>query len=802
MIFSASSGRRGGRCRRRLSAGLLAVTVSTLGTGAGRAFAQPTPTDPTLASPVAAPAGAPTVKLDLPDPVPLDVLLDYASDRLGLNIIYDRQKVSGEISLQSPAEIPTALLRPLVDSVLRSRNLVLIDGQGGGWLRVVSLNELSGGARAGDAADPDADGVAPSVVSRVFVLDRLAGPQAVQLVQPFLTPGGGSAQAVDGGNGTSLLLVTDLSATVQRMDRLLASLDAATGPREQRFHRVQHGNAADLSLLVIQALAAGLPAGSKNVSLPVDVVVDEPANRLLLIGPADRVDAAARLAASLDVDPGLQPRVYALSHISAARFDEQLRNTMDVAPSKTVYATSTEGGELVVTASAATHLRVAALRELLDTPRTQVNSPLRFYRLKNANAAEVLATLRSLAPDAAGVEGGAADALADGSADPFGAGEAALGRGGRDGRDGRAGRIPDDPRTGRNRDFDDGRSGRVVDRRDEGFGPGDGRDGPNQEVRGVKTDDATITADLNTNSIIVVADAEVQGFYATLIEELDERRPQVMIEATLVTLDTTDNFTLGVDIVAGDRTGSRQTFALSSFGLSQLNGDLGLDLVPGIGFNGAVLDADIADIILQALKSDSRSRVVSAPKVLVNDHETGSISSQAQQPVATLSQGQNSDQLAFDQFIEAGTEIEVVPHIAEGDHLRLEFDLTLGSFSDASASATLPPPRQTNNISSTVTLPDGATIVVGGINRRDFTESISRVPILGELPLLEYLFSSRTRTESQSTLFVFLRPVILRQDQFEDLKQYTLADLKAAKIAPDQTEGVEFYPESEPMLVR
>lgn len=741
-------------------------------------------------------AEPPTVKLDLPDPVPLDVLLDYASDRLGLNIIYDRQKVSGEVSLQSPAEIPTSLLRPLVDSVLRSRNLVLIDGQGGGWLRVVGTNELGGGARAGAEAEPVDGGPAPSVVSRVFVLDRLAGQQAVQLVQPFLTPGGGSAQAVDGGNGTSMLLVTDMNATVQRLGRLLEAVDAAGGPSEQRFHEVKHGNAADLSLLVIQGLAAGQPMGRGDVALPVDVVVDEPANRLLLIGSAERVEAAAKLAEALDADPGLEPRVYAMAHISATRFDEQLRKTLEAAPSKPVYATSAEGGQLVVTASAATHARVAALRDLLDTPRTQVNSPIRFYRLKNANAAEVLATLRSLAPEATGAGVGAAGSFADGEGGAFG-----LSANDSAGLGDRAGPIPSGLRTGRDAGYDARRSG-VGDRRDDGLGSGDGRDGRNQAIRGVKTDDATITADLNTNSIIVVADAEVQGFYVKLIDELDERRPQVMIEATLVTLDTSDNFTLGVDIVGGDRTGSRQTFALSSFGLSQLNGNTGLDLVPGVGFNGAVLDADIADIILRALKSEGRSRVVSAPKVLVYDHETGKISSKSEQPVASLSQGQNSDQLAFDQFIEAGTEIEVVPHIAEGDHLRLEFDLTLGSFADSGGSATLPPPKQTNNISSTVTLPDGATIVVGGINRRDFSESISRVPILGELPLLEYLFSSRTVSESQSTLFVFLRPVILRQDQFADLKQYTLADLAAAEIAPAETQGVEFYPESEPMLLR
>ncbi len=732
------------------------------------------------------------IKLDLPDPVPLDTLLDYASERLDLNIIYDRQRVSGEVTLQSPTEIPTALLRPLIDSVLRSRNLALIDGEGGGWLRVVSLNELSGGARPEGAVKegqtvPAGNATHPAVVSRVFLLDRLAGQQAVQLVQPFLTPGGGSVQVADGGNGAGLLLVTDFARTVDRVAALLEALSTAGGPRTQRFHLMKHGNAADLSVLLIQALAAGQPQGRGEVALPVDVVVDEAANRLLLMGPTRQVEAALLLAEALDTPSGLMPRVYAMDHISADRFEEQMRGMLEASQSPPAYGSKAEGRRLVVTASEATHTHIASLKRLVDTPRTGVDSPLQFYQLKNANAADVLATLRSLSPEAsrptaAGpAQSGPAPLAAGELYDPGPLGGRPLGEPARTA----------EPQGALGRGGNGGLSG--------GSGANTGAAAP---IQGVQTDDATITADVNTNSIIVVAAAEAQAFYAELIAKLDQRRPQVMIEATLVTLDTSDNFTFGVDVLAGDNTGDNQSFAFSSFGLSTIGDNNRLDLVPTLGFNGAVLEADIADVVLQALKGEGRSRAVSAPRVLVNDNETGRISSQIEQPVASLNQGQNSDQLAFEQFVEAGTEIEVVPHIAEGDHLRLEFTLTLGSFADGGGSATLPAPRQTSTVSSTVTLPDGAMVVVGGINLRNEEESVSRIPVLGELPLLEYLFSSREKTESVSTLFVFLRPVIMRQDRFNDLKHYTLADLEEARVAPEGTQGTDFFPTSDPMLLR
>ena len=94
----------------------------------------------------------------------------------------------------------------------------------------------------------------------------------------------------------------------------------------------------------------------------------------------------------------------------------------------------------------------------------------------------------------------------------------------------------------------------------------------------------------------------------------------------------------------------------------------------------------------------------------------------------------------------------------------------------------MPPPRQSNVVESEVTVPDGSTIVVGGINRQDAAETVSRIPILGQIPILEYFFSSRTQTDSTSTLFVFLKPVVLRDDDFEDLKYLSASDLRAAGL--------------------
>jgi general secretion pathway protein D len=300
-------------------------------------------------------------------------------------------------------------------------------------------------------------------------------------------------------------------------------------------------------------------------------------------------------------------------------------------------------------------------------------------------------------------------------------------------------------------------------------------------VTSVQTKDALVTADPNTNTIIVVAPPAVQSVYKQLIMLLDKRRPQVMVEVTLVTLDTTNSFSLGVDLSAPDSRGRR--FLFSSFGLSQVDVDTGqLALAPGTGFNGAILGASDINIVLRALATSGRAKVLSAPKVLVNDNSTATLNAVNEAPFVSLNASDTVSTTSFAGYASAGTSITMTPHISEGDHLQLRYSITLSSFTGQSSGG-IPPPRQTNSVDSEVTVPDGCTIVVGGLTREDVNDTVSKVPWLGDIPLLGYIFSSRTKNNTQSTLFVFVRPVILRDDQFEDIKFYSRRDQDKAGVA-------------------
>ncbi|MEM8736892.1 MAG: secretin N-terminal domain-containing protein [Planctomycetota bacterium] len=401
------------------------------------------------------------------------------------------------------------------------------------------------------------------------------------------------------------------------------------------------------------------------------------------------------------------------------------------------------------------------LATLLDTEVTSPVPPVRRYKLTNTTAVDLLRTLKA-------VSGGDADPF-----DELGAAEPGLAFGGREETTDSGGELGQNGGRGPN-SFGEGRAATLT--VETSFSEG--------QLNGA---DVTLAADVNTNSIIVVADPATQEIYAGLIELLDERRPQVQIEATLVSLNTTNDYTLGVEFgIDAGLEGDAQLITFSSFGISTID-PLTAGLTPTVasGLTSALLDADFAEVVLRAFEEDGNSRVLSAPTLLVNDNERGRLRSLTEEPTTSITQGEVSDQISFREYVEAGTTIDVVPHISEGGYLQLEYRVEVNSFLPADATLAalgVPPPRQTDALQSRVTIPDGFTIIVGGLTRRDESEIISKVPILGDVPLLGELFKQTSRDSNKSTLFVFLRPTILADDDFADLRGLSETKLRDAGL--------------------
>jgi type II secretory pathway component GspD/PulD (secretin) len=152
-----------------------------------------------------------------------------------------------------------------------------------------------------------------------------------------------------------------------------------------------------------------------------------------------------------------------------------------------------------------------------------------------------------------------------------------------------------------------------------------------------------------------------------------------------------------------------------------------------------------------------------------------------------------SQSLGGDQ--QAGTIITVTPHINEDDHLQLEFEVEFSAFvgdpiivpgtGPNAASVRLPPRRQIDRVGSVVTIPDGKTIVVGGLKQLRAGSTFSGVPWTEHIPVLRELTSSTTNSEQTTSFFLFIRPKILRDSKFRDLRYLSDIDTQDAEIPGD-----------------
>lgn len=745
------------------------------------------------------------IELGLPPEVELSLLIQMVSDELGLRVMSDDRVGNQRVRLLLPGPIPRSSLRGVLESALRMKGLALVEGDEPGWLRVAEAQDLVGLAPPISEGPADAGDAPPSaVMTRVFTLAHVESQRAEQVIRPFLTEPGGNVMLVD---EQRVLIVTDYASNIGRIEELIALVDRPRREVAVRFRPIvnlEARQAADELQRILQAQhrATGSAQGNAAALGGIEIVQQERTNQLVLIGPAEAIAAADEFLGSIDVALGLETRIYSFRTASPERVTTLVESLIDSVSRERFFRSvaDEEHGLLIVTTTEAIHEQVAAIQRDLDQEIEAAQPVVRYYKLLNAKADEVFATLAEMqgvglgytAPfDPAAGRGGTASPSAErrSSAEGQSAREGAAGGGSASREPNETPPVWTDPLQPERR----------LDPRDR-VGSPEQSDHRSALASGIDTGDANIVVNPGTNTIIISATQDRQDYYAEIIRQLDKRRPQVMIEVTLVALSVSDGASLGVEISRfGDADDDPRVISFSSFGLNDTSGGSSGGGTPALlnaslGFNGAIISEDIADIVIKALRTDGRTEVISAPKILVNDNASGTLTSVTDAPFASINASNTVSSTSFGGFESAGTTINVTPQISEGDHLKLTYSIELSTFGEG-GSDTTPPPRQRQQISSEVTVPDGHTIIVGGLKRNDLTETVSRVPILGEIPWLEYLFSSRSNNQSDATLFVFIRPVVLRDDAFEDLKYLSFRDLDDAGLPQD-------YPSSSPLLMQ
>ena len=308
-----------------------------------------------------------------------------------------------------------------------------------------------------------------------------------------------------------------------------------------------------------------------------------------------------------------------------------------------------------------------------------------------------------------------------------------------------------------------------------------------------QSEETIIQADPSLNAVVVRTDPGTMGEILDIVEKLDIRRPQVLIEAAIVEVSIDESKKIGIEMAGADaREGSIPLISTSLEGVigsliggllpegesDQVNVLSGLASVSSPTLAAAKIDRDAISFgaVVSALATNSDANLLSTPSILTLDNQEARILVGREVPFRTGSFTTTGDGTSnpFNtvQREDVGVELTVTPHVHNGSEVRLEVAQQITNVINTpvggNAFADIVTSKRT--IETTILAEDRQTIVLGGLIQDDINISNNRVPFVGDIPLFGNLFKARGKQQVKTNLLVFLRPTVLRtQDDAEDL---------------------------------
>jgi general secretion pathway protein D len=287
----------------------------------------------------------------------------------------------------------------------------------------------------------------------------------------------------------------------------------------------------------------------------------------------------------------------------------------------------------------------------------------------------------------------------------------------------------------------------------------------------VVSDKVTITADKATNSLIITAD---RGDYATLVEvirQIDIPRAMVYIEALIMEVNTEKSFDLGTEWVVGDDVAS-SVIAAGGFTTDESllsvddDGTISASLASGfsMGLFGESVEIDgitfptIAAIV-QAYKKDEDVNILSTPQLLTTDNQDASITVGSNIPFQTTTSTTDNDTYNSYEYRDVGKTLKITPQINKDRMVRLNLSLEVSSLE---STTDFRPTTLKRTVETTVMVKDGSTVVIGGLIDDTFSQTEYKVPCLGDIPGLGWLFKTRSKGSEKSNLFIFITPRVIQ----------------------------------------
>ncbi|MGB8681825.1 MAG: type II secretion system secretin GspD [Candidatus Binatus sp.] len=690
--------------------------------------------------------------------VDIPVLAKFISEITGRNFIID-ESVRGKVTIISPSKVTPEQAYSIFQSVLQVKGFTTV--QAGKVIKIEPARNVRSNAKLTQSQTP-AESSGDEYVTRMVRLKNIEAASVIGVIQPMVSHDG----LVAAFPGDNTIIVTDDAFNVERLLQIIGALDVRG---EQQ------------SIVVIPL----------------------------------------RLAFATELAPEIDQLMAAKMGASSGSSPQMMRPQMGV-------ATSTTGpsmGYKVIPDERTNCLVVAApplqMREIQEiVAKLDVNPPLstsriHVYRLKNAQALEMVQVLNNLL-NGGGGPSTLSPTTGKGSLGRSSFNDAASGQGGGFGGMGSSGGMGGMSSSASFGGSMSGGGGMGGTNGSGGFGGGSSgggisrgggsNNGPASASSQGKSIDfsypVNITADPATNAMVISASPQDWQTLKQIIDDLDTPRVQIFVQAVIVEVSAERQRQLGVNFYSNG-VGGGSVFGVGALNFGQLQSAISDPLsVTGLGLglagntmctvSGAALAAATAatgttttttttgnlkipcDVaLIMALETDTHADVLSAPTLLTADNEEAMIVVGENLPFvgsASANAGLPGQIFNSVERQNVGITLDIVPQVSEGDYVKLDLYEEVSNVVNGTANNTLGPTTTIRSASTSVLIQNHRTAVVGGLLASQDTLDNQGVPFISDIPVIGNFFSNKSTDKQKDNLIVFLTPHIIRnKSQLRDL---------------------------------
>ena len=732
------------------------------------------------------------------EPVDIKAFVEYVADALQI-IIVGNDQLAGTVVFNAPVKVKREGLLPLLDSLLDQHGFTIVRDPAGFYVIQPNTSvKIGPGGEQSTTKLIATPGIRPSALR--------------EMITGQLGQGDGAAQRVAFLDDLGVIVVTDAPRRIAALQSLVGELAERLANQQLMRFEVNHLAASVARERIIKLVGGGSGGASpmnpqqqgqpeqpampgdptRLANLPDRLTVDPQGNALIFRGESTEADLVERVLAVIDVPNVLETRQYfagraasSIADVARARGLGEIQTIqtrassmqpgmsdfgfqfggginpatgmpMPQASSGASMVVDPSRGLIVFSGTAAQHEQMEALLREFNTEEEQI--VVRAYKLNDADSEEVADLITGLLENRA-------KSTETGSLLP-----------------------------GQGSMMENMRNLNAF-----GFIPPQPEGAEGEGVNFAAGQDVFVLADKANNQVLVKAPAKLQKQFEDLISRLDLRRPQVYIEAKIVSVTANEDFRLAFEYQLINAGGAGGAFNFNS-GLGTFGED-GTFLDPkqvntGLpALTAAIINSDYVPIIINALQRDVNARVLATPQLLVDDNEPAQVASvevQQSRVVQVNTGSPNTETAGAPQ--EAGTTLEVTPHISRGGYVRLEYKIEQSRFLGPSLDG-IPADQLRNSISGdSVTVPQDTTVVVGGLRLSSSGDTIVKIPLLGDIPLIGHLFRDTNKNDRSTILYVFLTPRILQEPTIQDLTLLT-------RGPQAEVNEVQMIPMLEPLLI-